>query len=154
MKNDVTYKCIRFSEWLESMMKDIDCAFGIMKGRLCVLRYGVRLKSIEKCDEIWKTCCVLHNRLLSIDGLQSNMKFISSMKIYMAHSTQLQPQTSEWRSTCQFLFLTENGSYIYININWKIKIDRITINWSWVFWYFLCLAREEFLHSSMPCRET
>ena len=69
LKNTVSYKDIRFSQWLESMRKDVECAFGILKGRFGILRYGIRLHSIEKCDQIWKTCCALHNRLLFIDGL-------------------------------------------------------------------------------------
>ena len=72
MKDGVTYKCIRFSEWLDSMRKDVECTFGIMKGRFCILRYGIQLKSIEKCDKIWKTCCTLHNMLLFIDGLHKD----------------------------------------------------------------------------------
>ena len=38
--NGTTYEMIRFSEWSESMRKDVECTFGIMKGRL--LRYGLR----------------------------------------------------------------------------------------------------------------
>ena len=30
MKHTVTYKCIRFSEWLESMRKDVEFTFGII----------------------------------------------------------------------------------------------------------------------------
>ena len=30
--NGTTYEIIRFSEWLESIKKDVECAFGIMKG--------------------------------------------------------------------------------------------------------------------------
>ena len=29
---------IRWSEWLESMRKDVECAFGIMKGRFRILK--------------------------------------------------------------------------------------------------------------------
>ena len=72
MKYGLTYKCIRFSEWLELMRKNVECTFGIMKGRFCILRYGIRSKSIEIFDEIWKTCCALHNMLLSIDGLHKD----------------------------------------------------------------------------------
>lgn len=68
-KDPVSYKYIRFSEWLESIRKDVECTFGILKGRFLILRYGLRLESIELCDQIWKTCCALHNSLLFIDGL-------------------------------------------------------------------------------------
>ena len=33
MKHLVTYEEIRFSEWIESMRKDITCTFGVMKDR-------------------------------------------------------------------------------------------------------------------------
>ena len=47
MKYAVTYKCIRFSECLESTRKDVECTFGIMKGRFCILRYGIRKKVLK-----------------------------------------------------------------------------------------------------------
>ena len=73
-KDGVSYNHIPFSEWLESMRKDVDCTFGILKGRFSVLRTGLRLQDIDKCDEIWLTCCALHNRLLFIDELHKNWK--------------------------------------------------------------------------------
>ena len=72
IKNGATYKQIRFAEWLESMRKDVECTFGIMKGRFSVLRYGTRLHSMKKCDQIFLTCCALHNRLLFVDCLHQN----------------------------------------------------------------------------------
>ena len=72
MKNEVTYKYIHFSEWLESMRKDIEFAFVILKGRLFILHYGIRIRIIERCDHIKKTWCALHNRLISIDDLQKD----------------------------------------------------------------------------------
>ena len=41
-----TYEDIQFSEWLESMRKDVECLFGIMKGRFLILRYGFRFHKI------------------------------------------------------------------------------------------------------------
>ena len=60
---------IRFSSWLESMRKDVECTFGILKGRWRILKTGIRLKGVDVADKIWKTCCALHNWLLEIDGL-------------------------------------------------------------------------------------
>ena len=62
-------KDIRFSQWLESMRKDVKCAFGILKGRFRILKTVVRLHGIEATDQIWMTCCALHNMLLDADGL-------------------------------------------------------------------------------------
>ncbi len=41
------------------MRKDVECTFGILKGRWRIL----------KADYIWLTCCALHNWLLDIDGM-------------------------------------------------------------------------------------
>ena len=70
--NGTTYEIIRFSEWLESVRKDVECTFGIMKGRFAILRYGLRFQSITRCDQMFLTCCALHNLLLDHDGLQNN----------------------------------------------------------------------------------
>ena len=70
--NATRYDFIRFSEWLESMRKDVECLFGIMKGRFAILRYGFRFQSIVDCDKMWLSCCSLHNMLHEIDGLHLN----------------------------------------------------------------------------------
>lgn len=69
MKNWSSYRQLRWSEWLEAMRKDVECTFGILKGRWRVLKTGIRLYGIEAADNIWKTCCALHNWLLRYDGL-------------------------------------------------------------------------------------
>ena len=69
MKNALCYKFIRISEWLESMRKDVECTFGILKGRFTILKTGVKLHGFEFTDQIWLTCCALHNMLLFADGL-------------------------------------------------------------------------------------
>ena len=71
MKRTTRRTEIRFSQWLESMRKDVECTFGILKGRWRVLKAGIRIHGIEDADRIWKTCCALHNWLLEIDGLDS-----------------------------------------------------------------------------------
>ena len=62
---------IRFSDWVESMRKDVECTFGILKGRWRILKYGLRTHSLMDADNVWKTCCALHNMLLEVDGLAS-----------------------------------------------------------------------------------
>ena len=54
------------------MRNVVECTFGIMKGRFSILRYGIQVRSIFKCDAIWKTCRALHNRLLFIDRLHKD----------------------------------------------------------------------------------
>jgi hypothetical protein len=69
MKNSCNRSEIRFSQWLESLRKDVECTFGIMKGRWRVLKSGIRLHNTEVADNMWLTCCALHNLLLDVDGL-------------------------------------------------------------------------------------
>ena len=67
MKQTMFYKETRWSEWLESMRKDVECTFGILKGRWRILKSGVRLHGVDATDHIWRTCCALHNMLLDVD---------------------------------------------------------------------------------------
>jgi hypothetical protein len=60
---------IRWSKWVESMCKDVECAFGILKGRWRILKTGIRIQGVDAVDKVWLTCCALHNWLLQIDGL-------------------------------------------------------------------------------------
>ena len=80
IKHPITYEEIRFSEWLESMRKDVECTFGILKKRFSVLKTGFRLQSIAQCDKVWRTCCALHNLLLFNDGLDKNWETGKKMK--------------------------------------------------------------------------
>jgi hypothetical protein len=68
---------IRWSKWLESMRKDVECTFGILKGRWCILKSGICLQGVDAVDKIWLTCCALHNWLLEIDGLNAKWSEIS-----------------------------------------------------------------------------
>jgi len=72
LKNTVNYSEIRWSEWVESLRKDVECTFGILKGRWRILKTGIRIHGVAAVDKIWKTCCALHNWLLEIDGLDEN----------------------------------------------------------------------------------
>ena len=72
MKVSETRAQLRFSKWLESMRKDVECTFGILKGRWRILKAGVRVQGTSKADMIWKTCCALHNWLLEVDGLNED----------------------------------------------------------------------------------
>ena len=74
IKNSNSRAELRFSQWLESLRKDVECTFGILKGRWRVLKTGIRLHNNESADNIWLTCCTLHNMLLEVDGLSAGWK--------------------------------------------------------------------------------
>ena len=51
---------LRFSQWLGSrMQKDVECTFGILKGRWRILKSGIRLYNTEIADNIWLTCSLV-----------------------------------------------------------------------------------------------
>jgi Plant transposon protein len=54
------------------MRKDVKCTFGILKGRFRILKTGIRLHKINSVDQLWCTCCALHNMFLEYDGLSKN----------------------------------------------------------------------------------
>ena len=72
IKDVTSYENIRSSEWLESMRKDNEFTFDILKGRWAILRYRLRFGNVNQCDKLWLTCCALHNRLFFIDELHKS----------------------------------------------------------------------------------
>lgn len=50
-----------FSKWLESVRKDVECAFGILKNRFRCLKLPLLWRSMEVIENVFVTCCVLHN---------------------------------------------------------------------------------------------
>jgi hypothetical protein len=57
-----------WSKHIESLRKDVECTFGILKKRFMILKHACRLHNIEDMERIFRTCCVLHNILLARDG--------------------------------------------------------------------------------------
>jgi hypothetical protein len=60
---------VLWSEWLESVRKDIECTFGILKQRFRFLRGPIVFHDPKVIEGAMKTCCALHNMCLVFDGL-------------------------------------------------------------------------------------
>jgi Plant transposon protein len=58
-----------WSKFVESIRKDVECTFGILKGRFRILKMRLLIQDKEKIDNVFFSCCVLHNILLAYDGL-------------------------------------------------------------------------------------
>jgi hypothetical protein len=59
-------------EWscrLESVRKNVECMFGILKGRFRILKYPLMYHTRDKLDNTFIACCILHNMLLIHDGM-------------------------------------------------------------------------------------
>lgn len=57
----ITTRLGYFSENIESVRKDVECTFGILKKRWRILEYGIHFRNLELIESIFLTCCVLHN---------------------------------------------------------------------------------------------
>jgi len=55
-----------FSTNIESVRKDVECTFGILKKRWKVLNNGFYQRDIKICEKIFVTCCALNNYLLDL----------------------------------------------------------------------------------------
>ena len=64
--NRVKYK---FTDWVASVRKDVECFFGILKKRFRWFKVPSLLRNIEDIRDVFKTACIIHNMILSYDGL-------------------------------------------------------------------------------------
>ena len=53
-----------FSVNVESVRKDVECCFGILKARWKSLDFGFKHRRVQICQHIFVACCVLHNMML------------------------------------------------------------------------------------------
>ncbi len=49
---------------LESVRKDVECTFGILKKRWKILNDGLNNQDIQTCESIFNACCCLNNFML------------------------------------------------------------------------------------------
>ena len=61
-KNPVDDDDSRWSEMVESLRKDIECTFGELKACFAILKYGPRFGDLDLVDNIFITCCAMHNQ--------------------------------------------------------------------------------------------
>ena len=57
----------KWSKTVESVCKDVECVFGILKKRFLLLKHPIRLYDPEQIQRAFLTCCVIHNILIDYD---------------------------------------------------------------------------------------
>lgn len=62
----------KWSKHAESIRKDVECTFGILKKRFMILKHPSRFRDQETIGHVFKTCCALHNMLIEFDGYDSS----------------------------------------------------------------------------------
>ena len=60
-----------FSTNIESVRKDVECTFGIIKKRWRILNNGFYFRDMAQCAKIFVTCCCLHNFMLDLMEMSS-----------------------------------------------------------------------------------
>jgi hypothetical protein len=56
---------VRWSEWVESIRKDVECFFALIKGQWRWLRNKVEYHNAFIVEHAMHTACILHNMLLA-----------------------------------------------------------------------------------------
>ena len=137
MRQTMFYKETRWSEWMESMRKDVECTFGILKGRWGILKAGISCHGVDITDEIWMTCCALHNMLLDKDGLSEEWEgelgefYWNKKSENIPFAIQRLHTTSERRkydTSGMGPGLSTNDDIAYVDVDNSIKISPETIN--------------------------
>jgi Plant transposon protein len=59
---------LNWSEMNESLRKDVECLFGILKQEFAILKYGCRFSDLSLVDDIFQTCCAIHNQRKIVSG--------------------------------------------------------------------------------------
>ena len=71
MKHTTNPAAAHFSTNLESVRKDVEDLFGILKMRFRILKHAVELHNQDQIDNVFFTCCILHNILHHYDGFDT-----------------------------------------------------------------------------------
>lgn len=58
-----------WTEMLESLRKDVEKLFGEMKQEFAILKYGSRFNDLTLMDNIFLTCCAIHNQRKTLAGM-------------------------------------------------------------------------------------
>jgi len=96
-----------FSTNLESVRKNVECTFGILKKQWKVLNNGFYYRDIQTCEKIFVTCCCLNNFLVDLME-RSDVRVgwgvpIGDDGIWLdGHTTNISTDTSEFALSKQF----------------------------------------------------
>ena len=57
-----------WSKHVESVRKDVECFFGIMKGTFRILKTGIFFRSVKVAEDTFKVCCALRRMIFDANG--------------------------------------------------------------------------------------
>jgi hypothetical protein len=65
----------KWSKTVESVRKDVECVFGILKKRFLLLKHPIRHHDPEQIQRAFLTCCVIHNILLDYNLYDEDVEY-------------------------------------------------------------------------------
>ena len=71
-----------WSSRLESIRKNVECTFGILKKRFAILKFPMQYSTRDKLDNVFHVCCIFHNMLLEYDGLHDSFHDVVNWSYY------------------------------------------------------------------------
>ena len=83
----------RYKRAQERARKDIERAFGAMKKRWMILKWGARSQDRDKVARIMYTCCILHNMILEDEG-RAICTYVESENV-TPHPPPIQPGSDQ-----------------------------------------------------------
>jgi Plant transposon protein len=84
LKHSVVEEETRWSEFAESVRKDVECSFGILKKRFQILKNAITWHSKSDIDNAVFSCVILHNMLHEYDGYDERWE----AEIYNKHNDE------------------------------------------------------------------
>jgi hypothetical protein len=57
-----------WSKQVESVQKDLECIFGILKKQFLILKHPMCLRKAKRIEMVFLCCSMLHNMLIKYDG--------------------------------------------------------------------------------------
>lgn len=70
-RSDTAASRVSWGKWVESVRKDVECAFGRLKGRFRCLKLPSRFQSLGEVDHEFRACIVLYNMCHFSDGREN-----------------------------------------------------------------------------------
>jgi hypothetical protein len=122
---------------MESVRKDVECAFGVLKGRFRILKLPIQLHDKKKIDDVFFTCVGLHNMIHDWDDRAFNFAGPDGMfvdeedphwkrpKVRRVNNVWEFARIGEDHSTIGSFFFSESQVPVYGNTGDDVDVNRL-----------------------------
>jgi len=154
MKDALDLHVLKFSKHVESIRKDIECTFGILKQHFHILKHWSQQKFQANIDNIFVACCILHNLILEEDGyLEDNLLLIpdklSGVMASICHKMYATMTSGEGLWIKKIIIMIGNSKIIKVHLWKKVYGRHVFVIWQrtgilQVKWNCSCIFRKYF----------